>query len=54
MRVLDVCMCGAECEDWVHVLVEWGLYADLSAIGVRINCDGTVDACAVTERNAFV
>ena len=23
------CVCGAECEDWVHVLVECGLYADL-------------------------
>ena len=49
------CVCGAKCKDWVHVLVECGLYADLrdlSAIGVRVNCDGSVNVNSVLECKA--
>ena len=44
------CVCRAECEGWVHVLVDCKLYddlRDLSVIGVRVNSDGRVDVSAV-------
>ena len=49
------CVCGAECEDWVHVLSDCRLYddlRDLSVIGVRVNDDGRVDVSAVLECKA--
>ena len=36
------CVCGAECEDRIHVLIDCRLYddlSDLSVIGVRVNGD---------------
>ena len=36
------CVFGADCEDWMHVLIDCRLYddlSDLSVIGVRVNCD---------------
>ena len=46
------CVCGAESENWVHVLIDCKLYEelrDLSVIGVRVNGDGRVDVGAVIE-----
>ena len=42
-------VCGAECEDWMHVSIDCRLYDDLSVIGVRVNGDGRVDVSAVLE-----
>ena len=46
------CACGAEREDWRHVLVECHMYGDLRALsgcGVRVSDDGSVNVERVLE-----
>jgi hypothetical protein len=49
------CACGAECEDWKHVLVECPLYGDVRNLcewGVIVREDGSVDVGQMLECKA--
>ena len=48
------CVCGAECENWVHMLVECKcrLQGHQCVNGVHLNGDGRVDVSAVLECKA--
>ncbi|KMQ93189.1 reverse [Lasius niger] len=48
----ESCACGAECEDWKHVLVESPLYEDVRSLcewGVIVREDGSVDVGQMLE-----
>ena len=60
MSESERCGCGADREDWRHILVECSMYEDirdLSAWGVRMDVDGRMDFSGVLQsraRNVFV
>lgn len=46
------CVCGAECEDWKHALIECPLYGDLRELSewdVSVRADGSVNVDDVLE-----
>lgn len=48
----EECACGAECEDWKHVLLDCPLYDDVRKVnewGVVVREDGSVDVSHVLE-----
>ncbi|KAK9696752.1 hypothetical protein QE152_g31365 [Popillia japonica] len=50
------CRCGAEREDWLHVLTECDRYEDLrdlERMGIRLNADGSVNVEGVMNEREY-